>query len=294
MKPLKIDLAAFVAQQMAEVEAQAGPRFAPLPEGAFPAPSLSAWLGWARAADVPSVPAEEVARFAVDELLGFETDSPATQAMLERLSALNRTLPPDTMLRWDCCAPMGIKWHLGDGHPECPTDTTTRELHPGDPRAFDILYEFPADDVAVFRRPWVTAAVHDRFPVEFRVFVHEGRVVAVSNYYVQRALPEAPQVLAQARGAANAAARMIDAMRHAGGFPWVGSPRDLPETVQRGIEATLDFLVTPGGEVLFLEAGPGFGLGAHPCCFHNPDTRTVDRPDGIRLAVGGPSLPLIG
>lgn len=291
-KPLKIDLAAFVAAQMAEMEANPRPRFEPLPEGAFPAPSLSAWMSAVHDAGVPAVPTEEVARFAVTDLLGFERDTPETRTMFERLDALNRDVPEGSMLRWDCCAPLGLKEHMADGRTTCPQDHDHRDLHPGDPRAFDILYDFPADDIGVHRRPWVTAAVHDGFPVEFRVFVNNGQVVAVSNYYVQRALPATETILKQAHEACTAAARIVNAVRTAGRFPWMNGQALEANGAPPPFDATLDFLVTPQGHVLFLEAGPGFGLGAHPCCFYNPATGVVTSPAGILLEVGGTPLPL--
>lgn len=288
----KTSLSAMMAAHIAAVTANPRPRFEPLPAGAFPAPSLSAWLSAAHAANVPAVPSDEVARFAVTDLLGFEQDTPTTQAMFERLRALHQDLPPGSMLRWDCCAPMGIKWHVGEGHPDCPTDPATLELHPGDPRAFDILYAFPADEVAVHRRPWVPAAVHEAFPVEFRVFVQNAQVVAVSNYYVQRALPATVTIRIQARAAATAAARIVAKLRDEGRFPWMDGQTLNANGEPPSFDATLDFLVTPQGDVLFLEAGPGFGLGAHPCCFYNPATKTVRPLEGILLKVGGRPLPL--
>ena len=41
---------------------------------------------------------------------------------------------------------------------------------------------------------------------------------------------------------------------------------------------TADFVVGKDGKVLFLEGGPPYGLGAHPCCFEGRDI------EGIALA----------
>ena len=91
------------------------------------------------------------------------------------------------MLRWDACAPGMVKHLLSSGRPEWNQKMLDWFIV-DDPRAFDILYEFPNQTITVWRRPWVRVALLDGYPVEYRVFVHDGTVRGVSNYYVQRPL----------------------------------------------------------------------------------------------------------
>ena len=53
--------------------------------------------------------------------------------------------------------------------------------------------------------------------------------------------------------------------------------------------ATADFLVTTDHRVLFLEGGPPYGAGAHPCCFHGPPSDWINQAtylhDGIPVAL---------
>lgn len=288
--PVFPDLSAIAAAaQQAAQEAAQTPRFDPPPLGSFPAPSLLSWLGWAHAAGVPAVPAVSVASFDLDALLRFDEPSEASSAIHRQLDGINRNRPAGTMHRWDCCAPWGIKAAMAKPQsPGSPAPSEAFSLEVGDPRAYDILFEYPADRVDVVRRPWQPTRFEAGYPIEFRVFVHEGRAVGVSNYYVQRPLPDTDEVRAWAQEALRFSQCMVDAAQAGGAFPWMPL-RHVPETVQRGFEATLDFLIAEDGRVLFLEAGPGYGLGAHPCCFWNEATGQVAVPRGLCLAAGEPA-----
>ena len=189
------------------------------------------------------------------------------------------------MLRWDCCAGYGVKASLGEG--EMPS-LLDKQLTPDDPRAFDLLYDFPADEIAVVKRPWVDAQVIDGFPVEFRVFVEEGQPVAVANYYLQRDLPDTAALRQAAGQAVGYTQAILDALKQEGVVP--AMPQQ--PNPQRAA-ATLDLLVTPENTVLFLEAGPGHFFGAHPCAFLAPDGRSVAPLEGLRLGSTKASIPLV-
>lgn len=282
---MSIDFGA-IKQAAADSAATASsrPRFAPLPANTFPAASLSAWMEWAQRAQVPAVPTQVVATLPIEALL--RSDDPtfegSAQAM-EELMEVNETLTDSHMLRWDCCAGFEVKMGMAEG--QVP-DLEGRKLHPMEPRTFDILYEFPCDEVAVLRRPWVEVDSHEGFPVEFRVFVERGQVVAVANYYLQRDLPDTPAIRQAAAKVVRHAQAMIDVMASSGVAPAMpGQP--LPHE----IAATLDFLVDKSGQVLFLEAGPGHHFGAHPCAFLKRDGSVAEL-EGLCLGTGRPSIPL--
>lgn len=277
-----IDFSAMI--QAAAEAAPRGPRFQPLPAGAFSAASLTSWLDVARAAGVPHVPAEVVGVLDLDAVLAMDTpEAPGVEEASAELDRINASLAPGTMLRWDCCAGLDVKMGMSSG--QAP-GMEERKLHPMEPRTFDILYEFPSDQVAVVRRPWVEIAQIDGFPVEFRVFAEEGKIVAAANYYLQRNLPDTPAIRQAAAQAVELAGRMLDTLADQARFPAMPGQPD-PNVVA----ATLDFLLTPSGEVLFLEAGPGHHFGAHPCSFLRPDG-AVDPLDGMSLGSGRPGIAL--
>jgi len=262
-----------------------GPRFQPLPQRTFPAASLNAWLDLAQSAGVAFVPATTVGFVAIDALL--RSDQPELEGVAEavgQMETANTNLPEGQMLRWDCCAGFEVKAALSEGN--LPTHEQ-RQLTL-DPRSFDLLFEFPADEVALVQRPWVTAQEIDGFPVEFRVFVAHGEVQAVANYYLQRPLPDTPAIRKAVAECIAASEALWAVIRGRGVVPAMPFQKD-PQEDQT---ATLDFLVDEEGNVLFLEAGPGWGFGAHPCAFLREDNRTVEPVQGIKLSQHAPSIPL--
>lgn len=285
--PLKnFDFSALAAMVDAAASAPRGPRFEPLPEGTFSAASLTVWMDAAEQAAVPAVPAQCVARLNIEALLRSEDPgADGVGNVIERLQAVNDALPEDHMLRWDCCASYALKDAMGEG--QVPS---RQERGVGvDIRSFDLLYEFPAEEIPVLQRPWVKAQEMDGFPVEFRVYVAEGRVHAVANYYLQRPLPDTPAIRAAVNQAVAATEAMVASLQQRGLAPTMPYQQENPHQAFR---ATLDFLVDEQGQVLFLEAGPGWGQGAHPCAFLQPDGRTVDPVEGLKLGSGEPTLSL--
>lgn len=265
------------------------PRFVKVPEDAFPAASLLGWLTLAQEANVKYVPAHVEATVLIEPLLRFDENLPESDPEFAKLADANAGLGEREMLRWDCCAPEGVKQAMHVG--QAPQSKALR-LMVDDPRAYDLLYEFPEDAIAILKRPWVTAQVHETHPVEFRVFIQDGRCVAVANYYPQRDLPDTPQMREWALRSVWAAQAIVQRIHEGGKTPWASMPRNIPEVVQRAIHGTLDFLVDAQGQVLLLEGGPGFGFGAHPCTFYDPDTGEVSALEGIKLGIKTPALPL--
>ena len=90
-------------------------------------------------------------------------------------------------MRLDCCSDLEVKYRMGQGAPGFRPDFKTITF--GDPRSFDLVYEFPRDSLPVWRRPWVEAQVLEGYPVEYRAYVRDGELRGISNYYPQRALP---------------------------------------------------------------------------------------------------------
>ena len=129
-----------------------------------------------------------------------------------------------------------------------------------EPRAFDILLEYPRSKVPVWRRPWTSQFVLDSYPVEYRAFVLDGRIAGISNYYPQRPLYEDTHHIDKVRQLTE---KLIHAVKAP--FQWPLSP--VPDDIDpAGVHFTADFIVTANATT-FLEGGPPHEMGAHPCCF---------------------------
>lgn len=234
--------------------------------GRFNAISLIAWLPRVEAAGVPVIPAEVVFSLPQKVWLNFdqpdESHGPVWQGLTEAVSHT----PESHMLRWDFCASLSLKGAMGRA--QHPADVM-RELSADDPRAFDILYEYPGDFVPVLRRPWVQAQYSQGYPLEFRAFVKDDEVIGIASYYPQRPLASSAEIDGYVDSVFAYSRSVVAHLRQAGEYPWLmGFERQFKEGT---VNATLDFLVSTKGEVLFIEAGPPFGAGAHPCAFLGRD-----------------------
>lgn len=237
----------------------------------FNAISLTEWLDIIRMADVPHVPAREVARIPCDVIARFDHPTPGDKPHWATLASATKALPDNHMLRWDCCAGLDVKLDMDRGRCD---QHTGRSLSPDDPRFFDILFGYPAAEIPIHARPWVDAIMVESHPLEFRVFVRNSEIVGVSSYYPQRPLPQTPQVDAAVQACKMHTQTVIDLLGRTGRVPW-GLTYSPKWFATEKVSATLDFLVDTEGATRFLEAGPPFGAGAHPCCFEGRDIEGV-------------------
>ena len=226
--------------------------------------ALGDWLELCRDAQVPYLPAEKMATTDLEFLLRWDEhpDDPEITAFFDTVEAAKQ---PFTMLRWDACAPEFIKHRLSKGQAEWNQEILDR-FSIDDPRAYDILYEYPDRDVSVWRRPWMPGEQWLSYPIEYRVFVHDGKVRGVSNYYPQRPLAADGEPHAGVQDDVHTAIGYARKLAEA-----------LPTPVRFGPAAkrfapdsrsfTVDFVRFNDGGLAFLEGGPPFGAGAHPCCF---------------------------
>lgn len=242
------------------------PRNAWVNQQGFNVFAIGDWLDLCRKAAIPHVPAEKVATVDMDTLLQWDVlpeDDPALGPFFDAIEAASKQ--PHTMLRWDACAPEVVKARLSQGQAEWDPkilDWFTID----DARTCDILYAYPGRTASVWRRPWVVAKRIADYPVEYRVYVHEGRIRGVSNYYPQRPLAAGGEpfdgVQADVRQAVRYARRLAEALPAPIRFgPDAG--RFAPDSVS----FTADFMHPDTGGLVFVEGGPPFGAGAHPCCF---------------------------
>lgn len=255
------------------------------PPGTFPAASLLGWLQIAARANVRAIPARVVEQLPIEDLLRFDQGTAASEAACARLERLNHERRADRMLRWDPCAGLNLKLTLSQPREDAglPQDPEELRLDIGDPRAFDILYAFPAPTVAIVERPWVPALQIDGFPVEFRVFLRDGAVAGIANYYCQRSLTRTPDLAQWAARCVRASQAMVEALA------WERQPWMPGQPVGGPAQGTLDFLVDAAGELWLLEGGPGWGFGAHPCAFLPTERGGAMDPWGVAWASGVPA-----
>ena len=267
------------------------------PREEFCAYALEDWIEAARRAGVPYVSAEKVAVFEKMDLQYHEYSGPHQKRLDNAFEKVASARRPQTMMRWDCCASGWIKASLSAGGNG--GNDEQRQALPVDSRLLEVLEIHPRMLVPVWQRPWIKDLIrHEKkWPVEYRAFISEGRLTAISSYYIQRPLQQDDEAL---QGVAQATRKLVTAIE--GPLEW---PPDIAETMTarlmvssmsgtptngpttNGIHGTVDFVVTEHG-VLMLEGGPPWWAGAHPCCFATKQ----QQPAGVRLSPEGPTLPL--
>ena len=226
--------------------------------------SLEDWLELCQSAGIPHVPATRIATIGREDCLRFDSPGEHQDRLHAAMKQVEDALHPGHMLRFDCCAPIETKSRLARGLHEWHPNMNAFMLD--DPRLFDILCEYPKEEVPIWTRPWQDAEIVSGYPVEYRAFVLDGQVAGISSYYPQRPLPRFQQHLDDVL---ELTLRLIDHIPtpflwiEAFSLPAFGEKHDL-----NGVHFTADFIAARGThEILFLEGGPPHELGGHPCCF---------------------------
>ena len=225
---------------------------------------LGDWLELYQKARVPHVLAARTTSLHRADWVRFDVPGDHHERLKKALSQVKDNLKPRHIVRFDFCSPLEVKFRLGQRNPEWRQDLT--RLHLDDPRAFDILFEHPREEIPVWQRPWMDATVVDGYPVEYRAYVLDGEVQGISSYYSQRPLPRYEHHLKTVR-------EYTEMLIAHAKPPFLLNQSSFmlkfqEEHDRAGVHFTADFLVTrESGEVLFIEGGPPHELGAHPCCF---------------------------
>ena len=215
-----------------------------------------------RRAEVPHVPATQVTEVLRDDYLAFDTEGEHRARLGQLWKAIQAARKDNQMMRLDCCTDAEVKYRMsrGDGGGFQPA---FGGIIFGDMRSFDMVDEYPRDNIPIWQRPWAETQVIDGYPVEYRAFVRNGNVQGISSYYPQRPLPWLPEHLKAVR---NYTEQLIQHAQTP--FLWHQTLMFLDNPLDRqGIHFTADFLVNTQGETLFLEGGPPHELGGHMCCF---------------------------
>lgn len=285
--------------------------------------SLPSWLALAEACNIPFIPATELGSLSAEDLRdAFNgVENPNVHAFL----ALGDQVGEDEMVRFTQCGPGSLKSDISKGKGVSRGivphyDTGAPQIDCFDPRTYETFLSLGESHLRVFKRPLISAMTHKdtwethdfdtggvkaidgEWPVEFRVFVREGQITGVSNYYPQMTLPDA--YLVEARDVAQTAQRMVNWMHThqlgvGNGEMCADTGPDEPERRASWVpqhwgaqDFTLDFLIKTNGDAVFLEAGPGGFRAAAPCCFENGPFGKEHMLTGIKLGLESKVHPL--
>lgn len=254
-------------------------RFSPL--------SLTDWLCKADLCGINHVPATTITHFETADCINADIHGPHQKRLKKAWREIRANVRPNHMMRWDCCASMWLKSEINSGNFQWCKEFGYVHHPLADGRLLDILYgDWGRVLVPVLQRPWVTPMIIDNYPVEYRVFVQEGVITGISNYYPQRPLPYRMDDL---KAVILDTLKLIDSLIEGWGDM---NPDELLADLSAGKNAkrrdhrsfTVDYMVLPGGMVVLLEGGPAHRKngGAHPCCFEPGNVEGIALEEGAK------------
>ena len=228
--------------------------------GLMHAASLLAWNEIAALVDVPAVPAELITSLPMNNVYAYmECQLDPRDPDFAPFQVARDYIATGGFWRTNLCASGDVKYQLSN----TGLFTMPRVLDLDDPRIIDMHYGLPAIDIIA--RPTMTPKRINGFPIEFRVFFggQAEQSGAVAFYYPQAgAFTPTDELIAAAEEARIMAQKMFAKREELGLVPMLPGG---PEGTEIG--ATLDFMLTEDEGLVFIDAGPGYGYGAHPCTF---------------------------
>lgn len=229
--------------------------------GQVHAASILVWVRIAEIAGVPFIPAETVATLpmSIVEKVMDNRDDEMTPDEIETMRAATAFCRTGGYWRTELCAPHEVKSAMA--HNVSMPDFLP--LYLDDPRMLDMHYNMP--DVKIVSRPRLTPVRHAGWPIEFRTFFG-GRAQsgAASWYYPQTGRFETTPELEALMDRAIEMGRLLHETRERLGLVPCLPERSLTDAA---IGSTIDFMMTEEMGLVLVDAGPGYGYGAHPCCF---------------------------
>ncbi|MSU91895.1 hypothetical protein GE300_20255 [Rhodobacteraceae bacterium 2CG4] len=266
--------------------------------------SLPAWIELASRAGVEAIPLRQIAEMPTSEYVLTMDHLTNGKRITEFENQVLGGLRPGEILRFEQVAPMEVKAALAAGGEISAglIDGVDGRRFPAmyDERFYSTLLDLGAPKIRAYARPFVQPALAEgelngrdgKWPVEFRVFVVDGEITGVANYYRQMHLDEQRDlgedgIRSAVDGSLEAAKAMLAEMARLG--LTVGSQRLAPEP-EHGGDFTLDFLLAEDGRVLFLEGGPAGLSFADPCAFLTDGAREISL-EGVALSARRPPVP---
>jgi hypothetical protein len=229
--------------------------------GPVDAVSLLSWNRLAQLANIPHVSADIVSRIPIDDAWASMDgkDDSVSPTGLQGIELAIQYARSGGFWRTDQCASCDIKYAQSTGK-AIPSPIP---FYLDDPRIMDLHHGIP--EIIILGRPRLTPVMVGGYPLEFRVFL--GGLAhpdgAVSYYYPQANAFDVSSDLERFMDDSLSHARDIYSRRE----QLCLVPRLLNGHASRDIGATIDFMVTQEMGLVMIDAGPGAGYGAHPCCF---------------------------
>lgn len=231
--------------------------------GPVHAASILVWARLAEIAGIPFIPVEEVAFLDMDTVMAMadgREDAELADGQMEEIAKAVAYANGGGYWRTEICAGEEVKYLMGSGQglPD------VLPIRMDDLRIYEMHWGMPG--VTIVGRPKLTPVRHNGYPVEFRVFngCQSEEDGAVSWYYPQAgAFAPTPELEAAMTQASEWGRALHDLRDRMGLVAWLPGQGEASSQ----IGSTIDFMLTEEMGLVMVDAGPGYGAGAHPCCF---------------------------
>lgn len=249
--------------------------------GPVHAASILVWARLAEIAGIPFIPAETVATLDMKTVMAMadgREDETLRDGQMDEIAKAVAYANAGGYWRTEICAGEEVKYLMGSGQ----SLPDVLPIRMDDLRIYEMHWGMPC--VTIVGRPKLTPVRVAGYPVEFRVFngCQAEEDGAVSWYYPQagafETTPELEAAMTQAAEWGKALHELRDRMGLVAWLPDRGEATD-------GIGSTIDFMLTEEMGLVMVDAGPGYGAGAHPCCFIDAPVkgRAWTLADGVEL-----------
>ena len=210
----------------------------------------------------------------------MDIDGPHQERLQKEIKKIDKyTNLQNHMLRLDHCSSEDIKYALAKKDYKSKLEYVKLNFY--DSRIIELLYDYPRLMIPLWLRPWVEAKIIEDYPIEYRVFVEQSKIIGVSNYYIQRPLPDNGETKKHINKIFHHTTKLIDSLKDSS-FQWSNrAPSYFMKNMRsknkssKDIHFTVDFIITQLNEVLLLEGGPPSFLGAHLCCFKDKEIKGI-------------------
>ena len=132
------------------------------------------------------VPAKVIASIGLQDLL---KDDPTSAAVFVFFDEIRNASKRGSMLRWDMGVGQTVRDRLARGVWQYNKGDYNR-LTLDEDWLEPLLEKHPDQGLVVWQRPWIKPVILQKYPVGFRAFVENSKLIGVSNLYPQRPLPD--------------------------------------------------------------------------------------------------------
>ena len=121
------------------------------------------------------------------DYLAWDSSGNHHDRLFPAYQAARDNIRPHHMVRNDCSAPVETKHRIGTGIHEW--DDVRAEVIFDDPSLFEIISDFPSEEIPIWRCSWLEPESIADYPIKYHAYTSDGTTMGTYHHYPQRFLP---------------------------------------------------------------------------------------------------------